>query len=390
MKITPFIGGLALALSIISCSSSNGVDNKLANYATLFADDAFPTYKMYNIESEQEVFELDGEMKTFAEKKLRGISDSKRRIDKLVEYLFSREHIDLSYQSDANLTASQAFHSQTANCLSLTIMAYSLAKYADLEANFRNVDVPEYWMRNGSYNTLTGHVNLEVRPKKPHNTPVVIFQRATRIDFDPSIASQNFNSSEISKSTILSMFYNNKGGDALVSGRYDLAYAYFRKAATTQPKFSSTWSNLGVLYRVKQLLEKAQNSYQFALYVDESNYTAQRNLALTLALLGEHKQANEIIARIHRKRLKNPYYFVMLGDEAYFKSNYRDAVSFYRHALKLGPKIHEVYFGLTKAYYALNDVEKAEKSIQMAIKHSHLTSVSQEYVAKLNWIREQR
>lgn len=377
-------------LSGIGCSSSKLSNKSDVHHTSLFVDKTFPNYQSYTLETEQEVFELDDEIKRFVNENLKGIKEPDKRIKKLVKYLFSREYIDLSYKADANLTAAQAFHSRTANCLSLTIMAYSLASYAELDVTFKQVDVPEYWMRSGSYNTLTGHVNLEVKAKKPLNVPIFLVQKATKIDFDPSVSSQNFSSKDISKQTILAMFYNNKGGEALVAGNLELAYAYFRKSAVTDPTFSSTWSNLGVLYRLNNLLNKAMDAYRYAILVDDENFTAHRNLALTLALLGQNDLAEEITSKIHRKRLKNPYYLVMLGDEAYFSGNFITAITYYRRAMKMEPTIHEIYYGLSKAYYALDDVQQAEESIQMAIRHSNLNSVNQEYSAKLNWIRDRR
>ncbi len=61
------------------------------------------------------------------------------------------------------MTAAQAYHSKSANCMSLTIMAYAMATHAGMNVAFQEVDIPEYWVRNGKYSLLTGHVNLLVK-----------------------------------------------------------------------------------------------------------------------------------------------------------------------------------------------------------------------------------
>ena len=146
---------ICLLLLLSACQSTNITKNSniKINHA-LYLDDEFPDYQSINIESSQEIFAIDDEMKLMVETKLKPERNVKKRAAKLLEHIFSQDNIDLNYQSGANITAIEAYHTQKANCMSLTIMAYVLAKEAGLDINFQDVQIPEYWVRNGKYNLL--------------------------------------------------------------------------------------------------------------------------------------------------------------------------------------------------------------------------------------------
>jgi hypothetical protein len=90
------------------------------------------------------------------------------------------------------MTAREDFHSKTANCMSLTIMAYALAKKAGLVVDFQQVEIPEYWIRNGQYNLLTGHINLLIKTKDRLNKTTVYGSNTLQIDFDPYVVKESF------------------------------------------------------------------------------------------------------------------------------------------------------------------------------------------------------
>ena len=80
---------------------------------------------------------------------------------RLLHFLLENGDASLSYQSGATLTANQAYENLNANCLSLSILAYSLADYLGLEGQFQKVHIPEYWALDNGFNLLTGHINLK-------------------------------------------------------------------------------------------------------------------------------------------------------------------------------------------------------------------------------------
>lgn len=372
-----------LLLSACSVTQPNKVQIK----QTFYFDDYFSQYQSIPIESEAEVFGLDEEMKEVVRTKLLTEKDFYKRANKLVKHIFSQDYVNLAYQNTANLTASQTYHSQIANCLSLTIMSYALAKEAGLSVDFQDVQIPEYWVRNGQYNMLTGHVNLLIRKPLAANVAVIWGRAALQIDFDPYILRNSFTKVKVDKPTILAMFYTNIGAQAIVDGEYTKAYAYLKQATLVSPFFDPAWTNLGILYRMVNNYPLAEKTYRYALTLDPNNLTILNNLAMLMKKQGFIDKSIEIETSIHNKRIKNPYYHALLGDEALYRGNGTVAKSHYKKAIKLNHKNHEFYYGLAKAYYQLDEYENAQETLEKAIKLNKAKSTEHQYIAKLEWMK---
>ena len=392
MKITVMIVTVSAMLLILtgcqSTSSYQQASHKLNS--SLYLDEQFKNYKNINIESEEEIFALDDEMKTLVREKLTGERNNRQKAVKLLKHFFDSEQMSLAYKAGANVIASQAYKNREANCLSLTIMAYALAKAANLNVAFQSVKVPEYWVRNGRVNMLTGHVNLKVLDQKSPNKIVFMERSVAEIDFDPYVVKKSFAKKIISKNTVVAMFYNNKGANAMIDGDYRTAYAYLKAATETDSNFSAAWGNLGILYRFKGFEQQAIDTYQYAISMNRNNLTAMSNLSMLLHINGEYEQAKQLDTFIMRKRANNPYYYALLGDEKFYIGDYRQAIHHYRKAIKLNKNIHEFYFGLAKVYYMLDDVEKAQSYMKKAIAKSRIKRFDEQYIAKLDMLKQSK
>ncbi len=373
---------------LCSCQSNSGYNARSSiPVDSLYLDQKFPKPKLFAIESEQEIFMLDEEMQLMVQNSINNTRNTKKKAMKLLNHIFSQEKIALNYLSNANLTAREAYHSHIANCLSLTIMAYALAEEANLHVNFQQVNVPEYWVRNGQYNLLTGHVNLLVKQSAHLDKNIVFGNNDIQIDFDPYILKQQFPKKIIDKSTVLAMFYNNKGGQALVDNEYDIAYQYLKAATLADVTFSPAWGNLAVLYRLTDNLSIAEKTYRYTTEIDSNNLTALTNLAILLRDQNNYAEADSIESKLSIKRRKNPYYHAVLADEAYYRHNYSQALKHYRKAIKLNNKIHELYFGVAKVYYQMNKLSEAKKAMNKALSLNKVRSTEHQYVAKLNFLK---
>jgi len=376
---------------LLSCQSSTFQNSHLIEFPqelinTFYLDHKFTQPVSFVIESEQDIFMLDAEMVALVNDKLKSSYSQEKKAKVLLHHIFSQDNIALSYTSNANVIAKDVFHNKTANCLSLTIMAYALAKEANLNVAFQQVEVPEYWVRNGKYNLLTGHINLLIKTKNNFDKIKVYGANNLEVDFDPYVRKESFSKRIISKNEVLAMFYNNKGGQALVSGNYAVAYQYFKKATQVNQTFSSAWGNLAVLYKLTNNDKVAENTYRYAIALKQDNYTALANLAILLRKKGAVSEAKTIEHKLQAKRNKNPYYHAVLADEDYFQHNYKQAISHYKKAIKLNHKIHELYFGLAKVYYQMNKIPEAKKAMKIALRLTKVKSTESQYIAKLNFL----
>ncbi|MGB1261268.1 MAG: tetratricopeptide repeat protein [Cognaticolwellia sp.] len=388
-SVTKLILVSALFVFLSACQSTDRLRVNAGQNAKpgVFLDSQFNGYKNVKVETAANIFALSDEMKLMAQR-IGSERNTRTKAKKLLQHFFSPEHINLAYKSGANVIAAQAYKNKEANCLSLTIMAYAIAQEADLNVAFQSVDVPEYWVRNGRVNMLTGHINLAVlQPKTPQK--VLFWQRNDmEIDFDPYVLKKSFPKHRIDKNTVLAMFYNNKGANAMVDGDYVIAYAYLRAATKIAPLFSPAWGNLGILYRFKGYEKSAIATYQHAISLDRNNLTAMSNLSMLLHINGEYEKAKQLDNHIMRKRANNPYYYALLGDERFYQGAYKEAINHYKKAIKLNDSIHELYFGLAKVYYMLDEVEKAKSYMKKAMAKNRIARLDKQYLAKLNFLRQ--
>ncbi|WP_448211562.1 tetratricopeptide repeat protein [Colwellia sp. MEBiC06753] len=374
----------------MATSNQSQYANQVTNPTNLLNDQKFPNAQTIKIATPQQIFALSDEMKQVVNDVFIPERSSQNKAKQLIKHLFSASNVGLAYQSNANLTASEAYKSKVANCMSLTIMAYALAKEAGLNVEFQDVDVPEYWVRNGQYNMLTGHVNLLITGVKQPGVSIVWSANSNiEVDFDPFVKKKSFPKTKINKNTVVAMFYNNKGAEALVNEDYDAAYRYFTAAIDVAPKYAASWANLGILYRFTNQLNLAEKSYQYSLYLNPESLNTMTNLSILMSKQGRYEEARHLDAAILRQRIKNPYYHALLADEAFYAGNFQGAVRHYQRAIELNSNIHEFYFGLAKIFSTMGRTDSAKLAMKKALNINKTPDIERTYIAKLNLLNQE-
>jgi len=348
-------------------------------------DNLFPSYQAFPVESEAQVFALGEEAKLFVSRAIAGPSLEQKNIKGLVKSIFDHSEMGLLYRNNANTVAETTFLNRSANCLSLSIMTYAMAEHAGFDAEFYEVDIPEYWTRRDGFSVLNGHINLRIA--LPEESSVVyIGSTSADVDFDPQMIRANFPRIAVNKRNVLAMFYNNKGADALIANSYTRAYSYFRAAAVLSPELQQTWVNLGILYRMVDAYDQAEQSYRHALNIDDGNLTAWENLSILYKHKKEIEQAQEIMSMVEQRRRNNPFYHFILGEQALEDGNLEDALVYYQRALRLDNTRHEVLFGLAKLYYEQGDITNAQRYLKRAVQFAPNTQDEHRYMSKLSTI----
>ena len=351
----------------------------------LLYDQGYSGYLQINIESEQQVFHLGDTAKAFVESTIAPMNNKFDQMEALVKAIFDRSELNLLYQGDANTTANDTFDAQAANCLSMSIMTYALAIEAGFNVDFQEIMIPEYWTRRGGFSLLNGHINLKMLA--PNDPTVFVFnKRSYQVDFDPQSSRRGLPKKTVSKKAVLSMFYNNKGADAVLRKDYVSAYAYFREALLIQPSFQAAWVNLGILYRLSQYFPQAENAYQHALFINSDNLTAMENLAYLYKLTGRNTQAEAILAKVEGQRNNNPYYHVDLGEQEMEQQHWDQALAHFRKALALDRSTHEVYFGLARAYFEIGELQQSERYLKQAKNKARNKHDEEKYQSKLEFL----
>ncbi|KZN52485.1 tetratricopeptide repeat protein [Pseudoalteromonas luteoviolacea] len=378
---------MTLAISSITLSGCQTTASVDTNNLVLLKKAPFKTLP---VESQQDIFVLDEQIITSLEKHFKeGEQPELKHAQLLMQFLLENGDASLSYMSDANLTASQTYQNLNANCLSLSILAYSLSEFLNLQAEFQKVHVPEYWATSRGYNFLSGHINLKIHEDRMRYYTKQVLHTAPRtltIDFDPNSRRQAFKTTPISKDRVTAMFYNNKGALNMVEGNHDLAFSYFQAAIELDSNYTSAWANLAILYRMKEEFRTAEAFYNQAISLDPNNNTAKGNLAVLYDLTNRNKQAEEIRTALHQYRKDNPYYILTLGHQAMEDGKINKAIRHYRNALKINSQLHEGHFALAKAYYAKGDLVQTKRHMKRALDHAEFEHNQKQYKGKLEWL----
>lgn len=338
------------------------------------------------VEAEQQIYALPQSVLSELQRILNTTNGITERSKVLLKYIFSFAHDELIYDNSATKTASETLAIGKANCLSLSILAYSMAKEVGLKAVFQDVAIPEYWTSEQNTTWLNGHVNLRiVQNSLPENhSGVILFGRDVVVDFDPAILKQRFSTTQLNRQRVTAMFYNNKAAEELNRFQDAQAYQYYLAAIEIDPGFAVTWANLGVLYRRYGLEQKAEQVYKHSLKLDPTSINTMSNLAYLYSKSQRQDEAAELMQHVNQARKHNPYYYLMLGNEALRRSDANEAISQYQHAVRLDKNNHEAYFGLAKAYFQLNDNVQAERYLQRAKRTAPSSEDKDQYQRKLS------
>ncbi len=334
----------------------------------------------HHIESEEEIFALSPEMQTYVQQNLMTINDPFKRAERLLQDLFTPEKLALAYDSGADLIAQDTFQTQLANCLSLTIMTYALTDYANISSQFRHVNVEENWAQRYQQFVANGHVNLRIIGEKFDNRKIYSSNH-TVIDFVPSLA--KLRSSPLTKQQVVAMFYGNKGADAMLRNDYDTAYRYFVAGLNLNASDSSLWHNLGILYKRSGYLALSETLYHHSLSIKPDDNNVLESLAILYEITDRENEANGLRRKIQASRKTNPFYFAMLGDQAYQDMKYSQAIRHYRRSLSLNPKQSNVLFGIAKSYYQMHEFDTASAYMKRAAQASELIMERRQYQQKL-------
>ncbi len=329
------------------------------------------------IETIEDIFHLTPEAQQFVDDAIIGHTSSKDKIRALVDAIFSRTKLDLRYSASANTTAMQTFERGFANCLSLSIMTYAMVDYLGYDAVFQDVQIPEFWTIRNGQTLLNAHINLRVRLNR---------SQSIIIDFDPYPELSGIEVKRIAPKKLIASFYSNIAAEYLIIGDDVKAFAYLNAAIQLFPDNEGLWLNLGAAYSRNNMTQAAISAYKTALELAPDFNSAYDNLSVLYRKIGEHDKAEEIQSRLHIRRMRNPFYHMMLAEHALKDTKPEEAIMHYRKALRLDRQPHEFHFGLAKAYTLIGDHKNAEKALKTAIKHAKSKDISAKYNRKLSML----
>ena len=348
----------------------------------LFADKLFsPPSERINA---ADVFAASDKMRSYLKNDIAGLLQAKGPQQGLIDLLSNKSQLQIQYDSATTRNAAQTFEERAGNCLSLVIMTASLARELGMSVHFQSVFVDETWSRSGGMFFTIGHVNLTVG-KRYHDIKSRIDDNVMiTIDFNPPIENKSYHTWAITEKTVLAMYMNNHGAEALARGQVNDAYWWLREAIIQDPTFLSAYNTLGVVYRRNGNLAEAEQALKFALERDASNSQIMSNLAMVLNETGRVSEARDLMAKVERRQPFAPFHFFTLGAEAMKAGDFKTARDMFRRELARDPYNHEFHFGLAMALARLGEMAESRRHMATALDFSTTRREHDLYAAKLD------
>ncbi|MDQ6629483.1 MAG: tetratricopeptide repeat protein, partial [Pseudomonadota bacterium] len=247
--------------------------------------------------STADVFTVDAAMQHYLSVDIAAQLRSKGSQTGLIDALYKRSQLKLEYDSAKTKTAAEAFATRSGNCLSLVIMTAALARELHLPVAYQSAYLEETWSRSGDLMLASSHVNVTVgRPIAASVGPRDL--SLLTIDFLPAQELRRMRTREISETTIVAMYANNRAAEALSQGRVDDAYAWTREALRQDPRYVGAYNTLGVVYLRRGRPAEAIVALSRALSIEPLNTRAMSNLAQGYQRAGRTAEADALRTRL--------------------------------------------------------------------------------------------
>ena len=339
------------------------------------------------------VFAMSPAMVKYADSELRHTTHLREPRRELIDALYNRGKLRLSYDAGATRSASQAFDDRAGNCLSLVIMTAAFARHLGLPVTFQSVLTEDAYSRIGNLYLISGHVNL-VLTKSARPAAASLFADggpgSLTVDFFPAADISRQRSRPIDESTIVAMFMNNRAAEALSEGHNSDAYWWAREALLHDAGFLPGVNTLAVVYSRLGLLPQAETALRHVLVQEPLNTSALSNLARLLERTGRLDESRVVAAQLARVQPVPPFQYYDQARQALAAGNATAARQLLMKELRLQPYQHEVHFLLGVTYALMGDTSLATRHLGLALENSTTRESQALYSAKLDKLRAVR
>ncbi len=348
--------------------------------AELLAEDAFTPVALDTRPAQATA--LSPAMQRFVDSEVRPLVHVHGASQALVQALLRMPRLKLEYDASYTRSAAQAFEARAGNCLSLTLMAGTLAQALGLQVGYQQVWAGDAWSRDGGLLSYSGHVNTVI-DHGPAPAAGARWQQRLIIDFLPSADVAAYPASPIDEATVLAMFLNNRAVEALAGGRIDEAYAWTRSALRSAPQWVPAWNTLALLLHQRGRPAQALRLLELAAAAEPDNTRVLANLVGALQAAGRRAEAEPWQARLQRLEPVAPFVWFDRGRAAMAQGQWQAAADAFARELARDPDQHELQLWAARAAAALGDSAGATRHLQAARSLAPTPQLQSLYAAKL-------
>ena len=340
-----------------------------------------------------QIFAMSPAMIKFADRELSLTTPVREPRRELIDALYHRGKLRLSYDAGATRSAAEAFEDRAGNCLSLVIMTAAFARHLGLPVTFQSVLADDAYSRIGDLHLVSGHVNL-VLTKLARPAAASPFgdagASALTVDFLPAADLGGQRTRPIERSTVIAMFMNNRAAEALSEGRASDGYWWAREALRQDPGFLPGVNTLAVVYSRLGLLPQAESALRHVLVQEPLNTSALSNLVRLLERTGRPGESREVAVRLASVQPVAPFHHYDQARQALVAGDLSAARRLLVQELRLQPHQHEVHFLLGVVYARMGDIPLASRHLGLALDNSTTRESQALYGAKLDKLRALR
>lgn len=305
-----------------------------------------------------DIMALNPEIEEFIDARVRPSWPRDARVRGLMDALFGRDGLDITYGNLETKTAVETFESGSGNCLSFTILFVAMARHLGLKARFQEVGEILSWNRRGDVAVSNRHMFAEV----------LTSDGDIRVDFLPGIEKRYRSVRAIGEHRVLAHFYSNLGAEALTKNDLEGALEKFAKALTADETLAAAWVNKGVAHRRLGQVEESEACYLRALELDPREISAASNLAGLYRSTGRPRLAGPYVKKVKRHQRSNPFYHFQRGMELAEEGQFTAAGRRIRRAIRLIPEDVMFRRELGRVQAGAGRFRKAERSYVKALR----------------------
>lgn len=149
--------------------------------------------------------------------------------------------------------------------------------------------------------------------------------------------------------------------------RLDESVTIHKQITDEDPYNALAWFNMGAAYQGLKLYEKAIDSYEFCVAIDDKFEFAYRNMADAYMRLKWYEKAIEVLETHMQLAKPEDVIFEAMGFCWEKKKNFAKARFFYRKASKLNPQDDTIFYKIGETYTREKQWEKAVKAYSVAL-----------------------
>ncbi len=352
-----------LVMVFAGCAAAPAVPVTAIAAQELWRDHAFSYDTALVLANKQDLFALDTALlATLHASGMKG-ANTQQRVDYLIALLFGPDRKSFPYAGGQSTIGAVTWRTGRGDCLSLTVLAYSIARELNLTVQLQEVSVPQFYDRHGSLDFVQGHINLLVKnDARQHPASGATLSSSVVIDFEPQAGWLRAGTA-LSEESILARYYNNIAAEHFAKDNLILAYAWFKAAILADANYAPGYSNLAQLYKRKGFVDSAERLLLHAIALNRDDGIAVHSMHQLLTAQGREAEAKKYALILQAQREKNPYYWLDIGRNFLREERYAKAVGALEHAETLTAGFDEVHRNLAIAYWRIGDIANAKKQL---------------------------